>query len=169
MSMFEDPHYRWRETYFVLFDSRKQPRLKRVEEALTGLSEHYRLSNPRADASGRFESLTLISPHDFAALDICYTSGEEVIEQAALLAKEMKDTARETGRLDSLERLRQCDGRFDVLHFEHVPEYEDEEEEDDLDEMLDPSALLLVLGVLAKISGGVAVDPQAGTFLNEDD
>ncbi len=51
-----------------------------------------------------------------------------------------------------------------MLHFEQVAA-EDEEDE----EMLDPSALLLVLGALAKICHGVAIDPQAGTFLTEDD
>jgi hypothetical protein len=35
--------------------------------------------------------------------------------------------------------------------------------------MLDPSALLIVLGALAKLTSGVAVDPQAGTFLAEDE
>ena len=32
--------------------------------------------------------------------------------------------------------------------------------------MLDPSALLIVLETLAKLTGGVAVDPQSGTVLN---
>ena len=49
-----------------------------------------------------------------------------------------------------------------MLHFEQVPEDADEDAEDD--EMLDPSALLVVLGALAKLTGGVAIDPQAGTF-----
>jgi hypothetical protein len=43
------------------------------------------------------------------------------------------------------------------------------EDEEDLDEMLDPSALLLVLGELAKLTGGVAVDPQTGTLLSNDE
>ena len=34
--------------------------------------------------------------------------------------------------------------------------------------MLDPSALLVVLGALAKLTGGVAIDPQAGTFLTDE-
>jgi hypothetical protein len=167
MSMFGDRRYRWRETYFVLFDSARRPTLKKVEETLSALSDQYALTNLSADDSGRFESLTLLAPEDFAALDICFTGGAEVVEQVASLAKEMEPAARETGNMDSLKRIMRCDGRFDVLHFEQVPEYEEEDQEEP-DEMLDPSALLLVLGALADIAGGVAVDPQAGTFLNND-
>jgi hypothetical protein len=52
-----------------------------------------------------------------------------------------------------------------VLHFEQIAEGGD----DDLDdEMLDPSALLVVLAALAKHTGGVAIDPQAGTFITDE-
>jgi hypothetical protein len=168
MSMFEDSQYRWRETYFVLFDASHRPTLKMVQRTLSGLNEHYVLRNLSADEEGRFDSLTLLSPDDFAALDICYTGGEEVLEHAASLAKEMAPVAREMCQPDALRRILRCDGRFDVLHFEQVPEGECEEENqgDEADEMLDPSTLLLVLGALAKITNGVAVDPQAGTFLD---
>jgi hypothetical protein len=51
-----------------------------------------------------------------------------------------------------------------VLHFEQVPD-EDAEDAGE-DEILDPSALLVVLGALAKLTKGVAVDPQSGTFFD---
>ena len=38
-------------------------------------------------------------------------------------------------------------------------------EEDEPDEILDPSALLLVLEALARLTHGIAIDPQAGTVL----
>ena len=82
MSTFEDGRYRWRETYFVLFPAASRPTLKVVEKMLAALNKRYRLSNLGADAHGRFESLTLISPDDFAALDICFTSGAEVLGAA---------------------------------------------------------------------------------------
>ena len=166
MSMFEDRRYRWRETYFVLFRASKRPALEAAEKALCQLSDRYTLSNLAADDSGRLESLTLHSPEDFAALDICYTSGEEVLEQRDTLAEEMEAAAREADEEFPGDKIRRADARFDVLHFEHVPEYG--RDEDEGDEMLDPSALLLVLGVLARLTGGVAVDPQAGTVLSED-
>jgi hypothetical protein len=162
--MFEDHKYRWRETYFVLFGTGDRPKLKTVEKALSRLNEHYELTNLRADDSGLFDSLTLLSPDDFSALDICYTTGPEVLEDAANLAEEMELAGCEAGGTDSLNRIRQCDSRFDVLHFEQVPESPEDDEE-----VLDPSALLLVLGALTKITGGVAIDPQAGTFVSDED
>jgi hypothetical protein len=171
MSMFEDGHYRWRETYFVLFDSSNRPTLETIEQTLCGLNEHYELRNQSADEQGRFDSLTLLSPEDFAALDICYTDGDEVVDHAVALAKEMESAACEADETDNLQRLLRCDGRFDVLHFEQVSEnrQEPESRDDESDEMLDPSALLLVLGALARLTDGVAVDPQAGTFLDNSE
>jgi hypothetical protein len=167
MSMFEDNCYRWRETYFVLFRSSRRPKLKKVQQMLSGLNDHYELKNLSADEQGRFESLTLVSPDDFAAIDICYTDGAEVLEQGASLAQEIKPASPEEVDRDALRRLVQCDARFDMLHFEQLAE--SPEDEDDSEEMLDPSALLLVLAALAKMTDGIAVDPQAGTILTTDE
>jgi hypothetical protein len=164
MSMFEDNRYRWRETYFVLFHSADRPTLGAVEQTLSGLNDHYELRDLRADEDGLAESLTLLSPDDFAALDICYTCGPEVLEQGADLADEVGHALHRDGSQSLDERIRLCDARFDVLHFEEVPEQDDE----DAEEMLDPSALLLVLEALAKITNGVAVDPQAGAPMSEE-
>ena len=165
MSTFEDDRYRWRETYFVLFPAGKRPALKTVEKKLASLSKRYFLTNQSADPEGHLESLTVVSPDDFAALDICYTSGPEVIEQADDLIQEMSPTLEPAQRV-ILKRIKQYDGRFDVLHFEQIANLPDEEDEDD--ELLDPSALLAVLEALARITGGVAVDPQSGTILSEN-
>jgi hypothetical protein len=163
MSMFEDDRYRWRETYFVLFPTAQRPKLKKVEQALAQLDEHYELTNVRADDHEQFESLTLISPDDFAALDICYVEGDEVTEEIDELVRQIKPAELSAAGKKSLKLIPQCDARFDVLHFEQVTE-EDEEDQ----EMLDPGALLLVLGALAKITGGIAVDPQSGTIFGEE-
>ena len=89
MSTFEDDRYRWRETYFVLFPACRRPTLKAMEKKLSALSKRYTLENLGGDENGKFESLTLISPDDFAALDICYTSGPEVQEHVAELVEEL--------------------------------------------------------------------------------
>src|SRR5208282_5483021 len=140
MSTFEDDRYRWRETYFVLFPSDRRPALKVVEKKLAALSKRYTLENLGGDESGKFESLTLISPDDFAALDVCYTSGAEVLEHADELVQEISSTV-DPGQKVLLKRLKEYDGRFDVLHFEQIGESADD---DDSDELLDPSALLAV-------------------------
>jgi hypothetical protein len=162
MSTFEREEFKWRETYFVLFDSSKRPTLKKIERMLRELSDRFELSNVRADEDGRFESITVLSPDDYAALDISYESGEEVLEQGAALQEELKATATEPEERTKLARLGRCDARFDLLHFEQTTA---DESEDDPDEMLDPSALLVVLDALVELTGGVGVDPQSGTLL----
>jgi hypothetical protein len=165
MSTFEDPNYRWRETYFVLFDTHKRPKLQTVANAIQALNSRYELKNLSEDEHQRLESLTIISPEDYAALDICFTSGDEVQEQVAALVTDLKKSAGDTGIEIPEHKLLSYKGRFDVLHFERVEESSEEED----DEMLDPSALLIVLETLAKLTGGVAVDPQSGTILDNSD
>ena len=166
MSMFEDNRYRWRETYFVLFDAKKRPKLSGVTKMLSALNERFQLTNLSANDQGRIDSLTLISPDDYAALDICYTDGAEVLEQAASLVDDLRKAGPDGPPPIPWERIKKYDGRFDILHFEQIPDDMDEDAEDE--GMLDPCALLIVLGALAKLTGGVAIDPQAGTFFTDD-
>jgi len=162
MSTFERDEYKWRETYFVLFDSCKRPSLKRVERVLRDLSDRFELTNPRADEDGRFESITVLSPDDYAALDISFEAGEEVSEQGELLQQELKGSVADAEERAKLARLPKCDARFDLLHFEQTTP---DEPEDEMDEILDPSALLIVLDALVELTSGVGVDPQSGTLL----
>jgi hypothetical protein len=162
MSMFEDRHYRWRETYFVLFDAANRPTLAQTKKAVAALGRRFQLKNVRGDDQDRIDSLTLLAPDDFAALDIAYLEGDEVLEQRVQLAEDLKSLACDPDDRARLKRIRQCTARFDVLHFEQVVE---EDEEDEEDEMLDPGSMLIVLEALAKLTGGIAVDPQSGTML----
>jgi hypothetical protein len=164
MSTFENDRYQWRETYFVLFPAARRPTLKEVEKRLGALSNRYTLENPGGDEEGLFESLTVISPDDFAALDVCYTGGEEVMEHGQELSQELAATV-EPNQKPLLKRIKQMDGRFDVLHFEQV----DAAEESDGDEMLDPSALLAVMEELARMTDGIAIDPQSGTIFSTEE
>lgn len=166
MSMFEDSRYRWRETYFVLFEAKERPMLDRVTATLQALNKRFELTNLNADDQGRIDSLTLIAHDEFAALDICYTEGEEVLEQTEALIEDLKKLGPDCPPPLPWDQIKRYDGRFDVLHFEQVPEDADEDAEDE--EMLDPSALLMVIGALAQLSAGIAIDPQAGTFLNDE-
>jgi hypothetical protein len=162
MSTFEDKNYRWRETYFVLFDASKRPKMKNVLKALHDLNPRYEIVNPLTDEQGAIESLTVVSADDFAALDLCYIEGDEVLEMAPELVRDLKKSAADAAEPVPYEKILRYNGRIDVLHFERVA---DEPEEPDEEEMLDPSALLVVLEALAELTGGVAVDPQSGTVL----
>jgi hypothetical protein len=162
MSMFENDQYRWRETYFVFFDAAARPKLKTVEKMVANLSGRFAITNSAADEAGTFESLTLVSPDDFAAMDICYLEGEEVLEQGIILAEELQSVGCQPDDRETAQRILQCSGRFDVLHFEQIVEFREGE---DPDEMLDPSALLEVLEALEKMVAGLAIDPQGGTMV----
>ncbi len=164
MSTFERDEYKWRETYFVLFDSCKRPTLKSIERVLRNLSDRFELLNAQADEDGRFESLTIMAPDDYAAIDISFESGEEVTEQGAAFYEELKSSVGDDEERAKLKRLPKCDARFDLLHFEHTTAAAGQGD-DELDEMLDPSALLLVLDALVDLADGVGVDPQSGTLL----
>lgn len=162
MSTFERDEYKWRETYFVLFDSAKRPTLEQVEDVLRDLNDRFELSNALADEDGRFESITIMSEDDYAALDISYEAGEEVVETAGGLYDELKTSAVDKEEREKIDRVRNCDARFDLLHFEQVT---DDQPVDELDEMLDPGALLIVLDALVELTDGVGVDPASGTLV----
>ena len=169
MSTFERENYQWRETYFVLFDSAKRPTLRHVEKILHGLSDRFQLTGGTADEDGRFESITLLAPDDYAALDISYVAGEEVLEQTAALAKELQDSIDGPAQRAQVAKLAKCDARFDILHFEEMtaeaPPVAVDDEDEEFDEMLDPSALLIVLDALSDLTKGIGVDPQSGTLV----
>ena len=133
MSTFERGEFKWRETYFVFFDSARRPTLKRIERALRDLNSRFVLSNVRADEDGRFESITVMSPDDYAALDISFESGEEVLEQGAALQEEFKAGVTDADERAKLNRLSKCDARFDLLHFEQTTADEAEDMDDDVE------------------------------------
>lgn len=159
MSTFDRNEFLWRETYFVLFPAARRPSLAEVEQVLRSLPGVLELEQARADEQGRFESITVRAPADFAAMDISFEAGESVVEQVANLQKELK---RGTVDVAKLAKLKECDARLDLMHFEQVS---GAEEDDDFGEMFDPASLLLVLEALVKLTGGVGVDPQSGTLV----
>jgi hypothetical protein len=154
-----DERFEWRETYFILFSSAKRPTLKQVEKTVLKLGSHFELSGEEADDDGLLETLHIRSPEDHSALEIDYLCGDEVLMQVEELTKQMRG---ETNEHDKLARLKKCDARFEVMHFEEMGDGYDREE---ADEVFDPSALLVVLDALIDLTGGVGIDPQSGSFL----
>ncbi len=163
MSLFENDEYRWRDTYFVLFDSQNRPNVVEVEAALREMDRRYQLIDVRKNEDGMFESLTLLSPDDNTAMDITIMSGEEVAESLVELNTELKKTTLDPDQQEKVVQLAGCDVRFDVFHFERLTFEFDESEEED--EFMDPGALLVVLERLAEICQGVAVDPASNSLL----
>ena len=162
MSLFASDKFRWRETYFVLFDRHSRPSLAALEDALVGLGAGYQITDVSVDEEGQVESLTIVSDSDFAGMDISYVVGEEVEEQIAELRTQLEDAELTDEERAKLQQISQYDARFDIYHFEQIV---DGDAYDDADEFLDPGSLLAVLERLAELCGGVGVDPQSGTLM----
>ncbi len=162
MSTFENSEDKWRETYFVLFEAAKRPSLEKIGKTLRKLNPRFELSNLAGDEHGNFESLTLHSPQDYAAVDISYTDDDEVKEQGMTLAKEYRSNASDAEERAKIARLPNCTARLDILHFEQIVDDTGAEEGE---EMLDPSALLIILDALVEMTDGIGVDPQSGAVL----
>src|SRR5688572_24461762 len=162
-----DDQLEWRDTYFILFQQSDRPTLTQVEAAITESSRKLRLENLEADEDGMFESVLVQAPQDNAALEISYETGDAVIQQSADLAKQLKDDL----KAKQLQRMLKADARLDVMLFERVREdaFTEGDEDDEVEweaGSLDPSSLLNVVGALAKLTGGLPIDPASGAILS---
>jgi hypothetical protein len=160
MSLFGSERYQWRETYLILFDGSRRPSAAQVGAVIEKLGRQYQVKDVREDGEGCFDSLTLISPDDYAAMDISFVSGDEVIEQTEELLNDLKLTATSAAEKATLRRLAEFTARFDIYHFEEVVLAAGEE-----NEFMDPGCLLQVMEELTEMVDGIAVDPAAGALL----
>ena len=158
MSLFENAQYRWRETYFVLFRKARRPPAAALQKVLEELGSGYRVTDVNCTESGAFESLTVESQLDFAAMDISYVSGEEVREQVTEIVADLKHEKLNEREQAQVKLLAECDARFDVYHFQRVVAGADTGDDDD--EFMDPSSLLQVLQALARLCHGIGMDSQ---------
>ena len=147
MSLFENDEYQWRETYFILFRESDRPAAADVERELRQLDSRYQVRDLRADQQGRFESLTLVSPDDYAAMDITLLAGEDVVQQTEELLPDLRLSAVTKQEKAALQKLPRCECRFEVYH------------------CLDPGALLIVMETLASLCAGTVIDPQANSII----
>ena len=160
-----DDQLEWRDTYFILFQQTDRPTLTQVEAAITESSRKLRLENLEADEDGMFESVLVQAPQDNAALEISYETGDAVIAQSADLAKQLKDDL----KAKQLQRMLKADARLDVMLFERVRDEDlggDEDDEEWQAGSLDPASLLNVVDALAKLTGGLPIDPASGAILS---
>ncbi|MCA9188786.1 MAG: hypothetical protein R3E01_23930 [Pirellulaceae bacterium] len=163
MSLFENPEYQWRETFFVFFDHQRRPRATELQAELGKLNDRFVITNVQADGEGRIDSLTVVSPEDYAAMDVSCISGEEVREQIPEISRDLRRSLASKDDNSKLEQLKTCDARLDIFHFEQQT-YRDDGDYDD--EIMDPGGLLIVLEQLGRLCQGVVVDPQSGAILS---
>ncbi len=159
MSLFGDSKYQYRETYFVLFEKSHLPNPQQIEAALAELGPRYETVTVRMNEEN-FESMTVKSPHDFSAMDIAVVEGDEVVAQIEKIQEEFRTITLSGDDMKKLVRLRSFDARFDIFHFEEIPDGGLGE-----DEFLDPGGLLLVMEKLAELCSGVALDPQSQSLM----
>ena len=158
MSLFGNNQYQYRETYFVLFPGDQLPDAEKLKEVLGGLGPRYETVNV-AESENGFESMTVKSPRDFSAMDIVFTTGEEVEAQIQEVLEAARTMTLSSDDTRKLARISKFDSRFDIFHFEEIATATDD------DQFLDPGGLLLVLEALADLCGGVALDPQTLSVL----
>ena len=154
----------WRDTYFVVFKQADRPTVTQVEAAITESSKRLKLENLQGDEDGMFESVLVQAPQDNAAVEISYERGEAVAEQCLELARQMKDDLSPK----QLKKVLSADARLDVMLFERVHDgFADSDDDDDWEGgSLDPSSLLNVVSALAKLTGGLPIDPASGAVLS---
>jgi hypothetical protein len=160
MSMHENDQFQWRETYYVVFEEPRRPKLRDVEQKVASLRGHFQVGEGAADPAGLIESLSVLSPQDYAALEINYLDKDEVAGQVASLYDELKPA--DGADAPRLAKLKRYTAGFEVMHFELMSEAA--ADEDDPEDMLDPSALVIVLEALVKMTDGVGLDPQSGAL-----
>ncbi len=152
----------WRDTYFIFFQCDNRPTLTQVEGAIDDATRHVTLENLEANDDGMFESVLIQAPDDNAALEVSYETGDAVVEQSAELAKQLRKEISS----EQLAQMLRADARFDVMLFERVRDEDVAPDEDDWEAMaLDPASLLSVVEALAKLTGGLAIDPASGAVL----
>ena len=165
MNDFYRGELQWRETYFIFFPQANRPTLTQVERVLGELNPKFVLQQLTADDDGLFESVMVLSTDDNAAVEISLELGEAVVEQRTELAQHLRREA--TPR--QLATIAAADARLDVMHFEHVSDVHGDDNlnvgDDELDEMLDPGSLLLVVEALVKLTRGVPIDPATGAIM----
>ena len=161
MSLFASDQYRWRETYSVLFREADRPSAAALRKTLEGLGEGYQVTDVTTDGAGQVESMTVLAPADFAGMDVSYVSGEEVQEQIEEVRAERKALPLSKKEQAKLQRLTECDARFDVFHFQQLVGVDVADE----DEFMDPGSLIAVLKSLAQLCHGVGIDPQTGALM----
>jgi len=159
VSLFGDRNYQYRDTYFVLFDKQNRPSESQLKVLLKELGGKFETAEIRHN-NGQVESLTLIDPQDYSAMDIAYVEGDDVVTQIGEIREEFHAITVRGDDVEKLKQLKDFDARFDIFHFEQVVD-----DAGDEDEYVDPGGLLLVMEKLVHICHGVGYDPQSQSLI----
>lgn len=160
MSLFDDPGFEYRETFFVFFRREHRPTAVQMKKCLSGLGNRYQITHLIEDEDG-LDSVRVSSPYDFSAMDIVYLEGDEVTSQIKDVLEEFRTMTLVKEEAEKVRQLKGCNARFDVYHFEQTARPGQGAHAD----QLDPGGLLLVLDKLSDLCRGIGYDPQSTSML----
>ena len=159
MSLFENGDYEYTDTFFVFFKRENLPNAETVKAAIAELGDRYQFGKI-AFREEQFESMTILSPQDFSAVDIVMDPNADVPTQIEELITEFRTLTLTGDDRDKLSRFKECNTRFDLFHFEQKVSGNT-----DPDAFIDPGGLLIVLEKLRSLCDGVGLDPQSQMLL----
>ena len=159
MSLFENEQYEYTDTFFVFFRRENLPTASAVKNAIAELGDRYEFGKI-AFREEQFESMTILSPQDFSAMDIVLDLNAEVPKQVDELAMEFRTLTLTGDDRNKLVKFKSCDSRFDLFHFEQQVNGQQ-----DPDAFIDPGGLLIILEKLRSLCDGVGLDPQSQMLL----
>ncbi len=164
MSLFDNPEYRWRETYLLFHKKKQRTSADKLRQAISGIRGSYQIEQLVANENGEFDSATVFAEEAFSAIDMSYVEDDQIQEQIIEIQSEMKEVLEDPEDLAKLESLGEYDARIDLLHFERLTgDFTDDEE--DLNSCFDPAALLAVAEKWTLLTGGICLDPASATIL----
>ena len=164
MSLFDNPEYRWRETYLLFHKKKHRPSIDKIRQAIESLRGSYQIDQMTGTEEGVFESATLFAEEAFAAIDMSFIEDDQIAEQIIDIQQEMREVLEDPEDLAKLDSLGEYDARIDLLHFERLTgDFSDDDE--DLNSCFDPSALLAVAEKWTLLTGGVCLDPASAIIL----
>ena len=162
MSLFPDPDYIWRETFFVCLPSRYRPTEEALRAVVSELPFPVTVLDVQYDDAGQVREFPVIAEGAGAGFNIVYSPPEDEADDRTIERLLLDTTLFSAGQAgSSRERLIRCDARLDVYHFERATLAAADTD----DEVFDPGPVLSVLSQLAKVCHGVAIDPQANAIL----
>jgi hypothetical protein len=159
MSLFENEQYEYTDTFFVFFKRENLPKASVVKNAIAELGDRYDFGQV-VFREEQFESMTILSPQDFSAMDIVLDLNADVPTQVSELALEFRTLTLSGDDRNKLEKFKDCDTRFDLFHFEKQVSGQQ-----DPDAFIDPGGLLIILEKLRGLCDGVGLDPQSQMLL----
>ncbi|MEK6270335.1 MAG: hypothetical protein N2B57_06210, partial [Planctomycetales bacterium] len=109
MSLFDNPEYRWRETYLLFHKKKQRASADSIRQAIAGIRGSYQIEQLVANENGDFESAMVFAEEAFSAIDMSFTEDDQIGEQILDIQTEMKEVLEDPEDLAKLESLGEYD------------------------------------------------------------